>query len=423
MTATIVEPARTLRSYRRHLSEGRARLAEMTGALTEVRSEGCRVWDATGREFLDCAGYAVFLLGHGHPAVVAAVVDQVRRHALSTRILLEPAAARAAEALTAVAPRGLERVHFVGSGAEAVETAIKLARAHGKRRLVSTGGGYHGKTMGALSLTANELYRAPFQPLLAGVRQVPFGDAAALERVLADGRDQCVVVEPVQGEAGVVIPPPGYLGAVERLCREYDAFFVLDEVQTGLGRLGRWWGADREGVTPDVLLVGKALSGGVIPVAAALATSAAYAPFSRDPFLHTSTFSAAPVAMAAAAAAVHAIDSEGLVERARDLGDDLLAQLRGGLLDRYPELVVDVRGVGLLIGVELCDEHVAGALVLELLDRGVLVNHSLNAHRVIRLTPPAVLTDADRAWLLEAFAGATDAVAGRQPSILDSGRC
>jgi putrescine aminotransferase len=422
MTASIVEPARTLRSYRRHLSEGRARLAEMTGALTEVRSAGCRVWDTGGREFLDCAGYAVFLLGHGHPAVVAAVVDQVRRHALTTRILLEPAAARAAEALTAVAPRGLERVHFVGSGAEAVETAIKLARVHGKRRLVSTGGGYHGKTMGALSLTANELYRAPFQPLLAGVRQVPFGDAVALERVLSDGRDQCVVVEPVQGEAGVIIPPPGYLRAVERLCREYDAFFVLDEVQTGLGRLGRWWGADREGITPDVLLVGKALSGGVIPVAAAVATAAAYAPFSSDPFLHTSTFSAAPVAMAAAAAAVHAIDSEGLVDRARDIGDDLLTQLRGGLLDRYPDLVVDVRGVGLLIGVELCDEHVAGALVLELLDRGVLVNHSLNAHRVIRLTPPAVFTDADGAWLLEAFADAAEAVANRHPTNDDQGR-
>jgi putrescine aminotransferase len=305
-------------------------------------------------------------------------------------------------------------VHFVNSGAEAAEAAIKLARAHGKHRLISAVGGYHGKTMGALSLTARELYQAPFRPLLPDVQHVPFGDADALGELLAeDGERCCVVIEPVQGEGGVIIPEPGYLREVQQLCREHGAFFVLDEVQTGLGRLGTWWGADRESLTPDVLLVGKNLSGGVIPAAAILATAAAYAPFDRDPFVHTSTFAASPVAMAAAAAAVHAIRDEDIVTRADLLGARVLAALRALVADHCPELITAVRGAGLLIGLEARDEQVAGDLVLELMDRHVLINHSLNAHRVVRLTPPAVLTEDDLTWLTEACAGALSALATR----------
>jgi putrescine aminotransferase len=395
--------------YRRHLSNGRARLAAMTGAQQEVASHGAHVWDSTGRQYLDCGGYGVFLVGHTHPAVVEAVVAQVRTHPMATRLLLEPTMAYAAEALAAVAPAGLDRVHFVNSGAEAVEAAIKLARMNGKPRLVSMTGGYHGKTMGALTLTARDLYQEPFRPLLPDAVHVPFGDVDALTSVLTT--QCCVVVEPVQAEGGVLIPPAGYLAEVERLCRSAGAFLVLDEVQTGLGRLGSWWGADRDGVCPDVLLVGKGLSGGVVPVAAMVASETAYAPFNRDPFIHTSTFGGSPIAMAAARAAIETITRECLVERAAALGDVLLAGLRGIVARRCPSLVVDVRGAGLLIVVEARDEHVAGALVLELIDRGVLVNHSLNAHRVVRLTPPAVLTQADVDWLLTAFEDASTALA------------
>jgi len=384
-------------------------MAELTGAHLEWRSSGARVWDTAGREFLDCGGYGVFILGHCHPQVTAAVVQQIQRHPLATRLLLEPVAADAAALLAGVAPPGLSRVHFVNSGTEATETAIKLARAHGKRNLVSASGGFHGKTAGALSVTANDLYQAPFRPLLPGVQHVPFGDAAALAGVLARGTDHCVIIEPVQGEAGVIIPPSGYLRAVEQLCREHNAFFILDEIQTGLGRLGRWWGADTEDVRPDVLLVGKSLSGGVIPVAAVVASESAYQPFDRDPFLHTSTFAASPVAMAAAAAAVTAISDDGLIDRARGIGEHLLTELRA-LSTSYPELVTEVRGMGLLIGVEFPAERLAGELMLELLERGVIVNHSLNAHKVIRLTPPAVLDGTGIGWLLDAFAGAAKAV-------------
>jgi putrescine aminotransferase len=394
-----------LDAYRRHLSRGRASMAELTGTHLEWKSSGARVWDITGREFLDCGGYGVFILGHCHPQVTAAVIEQIQRHPLATRLLLDPVAADAAAILAGVSPPGLSRVHFVNSGAEATETAIKLARAHGKRNLISTHGGYHGKTAGALSVTANDLYQAPFRPLLPGVQHVPYGDTAALAAALARGTNHCVIMEPVQGEAGVIFPPSGYLREVERLCQEHNALFVLDEIQTGLGRLGHWWGANVEGVRPDILLVGKNLSGGVVPVAAVVATEAAYRPFDRDPFLHTSTFAGSPVAMAAAAAAITTISADGLIDRARHIGEHLLAELRT-LLEGYPELVAEVRGMGLLIGVELRAERLAGELILELLERGVIVNHSLNAHKVIRLTPPAVLDETEIGWLLDAFASA-----------------
>jgi putrescine aminotransferase len=415
MTAPPLPPtshdtaADVLTAYRRHLGRGRARLASLTGGAMEIASCGARVFDADGREYVDCGGYGVFLLGHCHPRVVEAVTDQVRRHPLATRLLVEPVVAGAAAALAEVSPPGLDHVHFVNSGAEATETAIKLARAHGRHRLISTTGGYHGKTTGALALTAKPLYQDPFRPLLPA-EHVPYGDADALADRLIDGPPACVVVEPVQGEGGVVLPPAGYLRRIQQLCADHGAFFVLDEVQTGLGRLGTWWGADVEDVQPDVLLVGKNLSGGVIPVAAAVATAEAYAPFDRDPFLHTSTFAGAPVAMAAACAAVRAIAEEGLVERARLLGADILGRVRDAL-DPLGDAVTGIRGRGLLIGIEMRDEHLAGELVLHLLEAGLLVNHSLNAHKVVRLTPPAVLTRFDLDWISTAFASAANALA------------
>lgn len=406
------ESVRVLDLYRRHLSRGRARVSELSGGHLEARSLASRVYTSNGDSYLDCGGYGVFILGHAHPRVVEPVVEQVRRHPLGTRLLLEPAAAAAAQALASVTPDGLDYVHFVGSGAEAAETAIKLARAHGKRHLISCIGGYHGKTMGALTLTARDLYQQPFRPLLPDVEHIPYGDPDALDAALDRTPESCVVLEPIQGEGGVVIPPAGYLKQVEQSCRAHGAFFVLDEIQTGLGRLGSWWGATREQVTPDVLLVGKGLSGGVVPVAAAVATADAYEPLNRDPFLHTSTFSASPIAMVAARTAVETLRDEGLVDRAAVLGETILRQLRV-LLVNHPGLVVDVRGRGLLIGIETHDEQTAGELVLELLERRVLVNHSLNAHRVLRLTPPAILSDADLDWLFTAFEESILAVASR----------
>jgi putrescine aminotransferase len=263
--------------------------------------------------------------------------------------------------------------------------------------------GYHGKTMGALSVTGKPLFQNPFHPLLPGVTHVPFGDTAALEVELSRcAGDACVIVEPVQGEGGVVIPEPGYLAEVQRLCRRNDAFFVLDEIQTGLGRLGYWWAAERDAVTPDVLLAGKALGGGVLPVSAAIATDAAFAPFDRDPFIHTSTFSGNPLGMAAAQAAIAVIRDEDLVWRARWIGELLREEIEEILLEVLGAAVHEVRGLGLLIGIELTVDGLAGELLLELMEAGVIANHSLNSDRVLRLTPPAVLTHEEIQFLLEA---------------------
>lgn len=418
MSATAVKAERVVGLYRRHLSVGRARLAELTGGIVEVRSQGSRVWSADGVEYLDGGGYGVFILGHRHPLVVEAVIEQIRSNPLATRLLLEPTAAAAAEELSRVTPPGLDRVHFVNSGAECVEAAIKLARIQGCRTLISAEGGFHGKTMGALSLTAKELYQAPFRPLLPNIRRVPYGDVQALEAALQAAEERCCVfLEPVQGEAGVVLPPDSYLAAVAAACRDHDALLALDEVQTGLGRLGSWWGADRDGVVPDMLLVGKGLSGGVVPVAALVATDAIYAPFSRDPFIHTSTFGAAPIAMAAAAATVRVIACQDVVGRAARLGDELLNSVSATLLSSCPQQVSAVRGRGLLLGIECVNPQVAADLTLALLERRVLVNHSLNNYQVVRLTPPAFFSDEDITWLLEAVAAAGRTVAAMHVSM------
>ncbi len=390
--------------YRTRMNKGRATLGELFGRHVELASEGAWVTGEDDRRFLNCGGYGVFITGARHPAVLARVTEQLGRHPVATRLFLEPQAAYAADALVDFAPPGLERVHFANSGAEAVEAAVKVARTQGRARLVATEGGYHGKTMGALSLTGKDTFQDPFRPLLPGVDHVPYGDAAAIERLLATmPGEACVVIEPVQGEAGVIIPPEGYLREVRRACDAHGALLVLDEIQTGLGRLGAWWGADLAGVVPDILLTGKALGGGVMPVSALVATPEVFSVFDKDPYLHTSTFSGSPLAMAAVRGALEAIEDDGLVDRARVLGAQLLTELRAIAERHFGAAVREVRGQGLLIGVEFTEPGLAGELLIELLEQGVIANHSLNSHMVLRFTPPAVLTPSDVAFLCEAF--------------------
>jgi putrescine aminotransferase len=404
-------------TYRRHLSRGRALFGQVSGGLSEVASEGAWVITGDGRRLLDCGGYGVFLHGHRHPRVIAAVKDQLDRHPLATRVLLEPVTASAAATLSAVAPGALPHVHFVNSGAEATETALKLARALGHRSVIATHGGFHGKTLGALSVTGNPTYRDPFVPLLP-VTHVQYGDLPAMVSVIAEhGPQACVVIEPIQGEAGVVLPPPGYLAGVAAACRRHHALLIVDEIQTGLGRTGRWWGSDHDGVVPDIVLVGKGLSGGVVPAAAVLASRAAYAPFDADPFLHSSTFAGSPLACAAAQAAVETIAAEGLVERSAVIGSRLAEGIASTMVDRLGDLVVEVRGRGLLIGVELARPGIVGELVLELLHEGVVVSTSLNEHRVLRFTPPAIMTPAEEAYAIAAVDRAARTVAaGLRPA-------
>lgn len=415
LTASAVSvETEILALYRRHLSKGRATMAQLLGSHMEIESRGPWLWTSDGGRYLNCGGYGVFLMGARHPIVMEEVERQLHTHPVSTRIMLEPTVARAAEALCAVTPPGLDRVHFALGGAEAVETGLKLARANGHRRLLSFDRGYHGKSLGALSVTAKPVYQQPFRPLLPDVTHVPYGDSAAAEAYLAAHPGEvCVVVEPVQGEGGVNLPPEGFLPGLRRLCDRHGALLMVDEVQTGMGRLGAWWGVDRYGVRPDVLVAGKALGGGVVPVSAALASAELFAPFDRDPYVHTATFSGAPLMMAGVCGAIRAIEEDDLVTRAHRLGTTLRRQIEQIARRNCGDLLVDVRGQGLLIGIEMVDGGIAGELLIELSNHGVIANHSMNESAVMRFTPPAVLTDEDVAFLLDAFDGATrDLVAG-----------
>ena len=322
------DAAQTIARYRAHIFEGMAMLAELMEAHVEVRSEGTRIWDEEGTEYLDCGGYGVFLHGHCHPRVVAAVREQLERHPLATHGTVNAELAAAAATLARVTPAGLDYVAFTNSGTEAVELGLKLARLNGRRRLISTHGGFHGKTNGALSVTGKALFRDPFQPGLADVTFIAFDDADALEAELAAGEPAAVILEPIQAEGGVIIPADGYLQAVRELCDSHGALLILDEVQTGLGRLGSWWGTDRDGVVPDILLVGKGLSGGVVPVAAVVATPDAYRTISEDPLLHSSTYAGNPLAMSAASAAITALEEDDIIPKAQALGARLLDELQ-----------------------------------------------------------------------------------------------
>lgn len=402
--------------YRAHISSSLATIADILGAPIEVRSAGTRVYDEHDTPFLDCGGYGVFLLGHRHPAVIEAVRRQLDTHTLATKLLLVPQLAEAAETLASVTPPGLDHVVLTNSGAEATELGLKLARLAGRTRVLATAGGFHGKTLGALSVTGRQTYRAPFQPLLPGVEFVPFGDADVLATALdRGGSGAAVILEPVQGEGGVVIPPVGYLAEVRRLCTAAGALLVLDEIQTGLGRLGAWWGADAEGVRPDILLSGKVLSGGVIPVGAVVATSEVFAPLDADPLLHSSTYGGNPLAAAAVTATIRTIRDEDIVSRSAVLGDRIKADATRILGEHCPWLVREVRGRGLLIGLDFAEASVAAEFLMAMLEQRVVTSYSLNTHSVVRLTPPATLDEDDLAWLSTAMRKSALDLARRHP--------
>ncbi|HEY0394334.1 MAG TPA: aspartate aminotransferase family protein [Candidatus Elarobacter sp.] len=396
--------------YRAHVNPPLARVMKVSGSPVEVRAEGCTITDHNGKTYLDFAGgYGVFTLGHRHPRVVAAVKEQLDRMALSGRTMFNPLMGRLAKRLAEIAPGDLSISFFANSGTEAVEGALKLARAATKRSaIVATDGAFHGKTLGALSASGREAFREPFAPLLADVRHVPFGDAAAL-RDAVGANTAAVIVEPVQGEGGVNVPPEGYLRDVRAICDAAGAVMIADEVQTGLGRCGTLFGCDRDGVVPDVMTLAKGLSGGVVPIGAYVARPAVWnAAYAKQPLLHTSTFGGNELACAAALAALDVLRDENLVDNARERGTQLLAGARD-TMTRYPAVIADVRGAGLLVGVELRSEGYGGTIIPELLKRGVTAAWTLNQQRVIRLEPPLIVTADQVDTALRAFDGAVAA--------------
>ncbi|MGB8020126.1 MAG: acetylornithine transaminase [Candidatus Nanopelagicales bacterium] len=359
-----------------------------TPPVTLVAGAGAWVTDDTGRRYLDLVGgIAVNALGHAHPAVVAAVREQVATLGHTSNLAINLPALHLSERLSELLRAGgrTARVFLCNSGAEANEAAFKLARLTGRTRMVAATGGFHGRTMGALALTGQPAKADPFRPLPGDIAFVPFGDAGALAAAV-DGQTAAVVLEPIQGEGGVVVPPTGYLAAARRITRDAGALLILDEVQTGIGRTGHWF-AHRDpaagDVSPDVVTLAKGLGGG-LPIGAMVALGDSVPAF--VPGSHGCTFGGNPVCAAAGLAVLDTIESEGLLGNAADRG----AQLRDGLAG-IPG-VDSVRGAGLLIGAVL-SAPVARAVEVAARDGGVLVNAV--APGVIRLAPPLILTVAE----------------------------
>ena len=393
----------TYENYRAYLNPPLARVMKLSGSPIEVSAHGSTIVDHTGKAYLDFAGgYGVFTLGHRHPRVIAAVRDQLDRIALSGRTMFNPLMGRLARRLAEITPGDLQISFFANSGTEAVEGALKLARAATKRtKIVGTINAYHGKTFGALTASGREYFKAAYGPLLPDVVHVPFGDLAALDEALVDAA--ALILEPVQAEGGVILPPPGYLGAAAALCAKHGALFIADEVQTGLGRCGVRFACDIDGVVPDIMTLAKGLSGGVIPIGAFIARPTVWnAAYAKAPLMHTSTFGGNELACAAALAALDVLADEHLVENARDRGNQLLAGVRA-IAQVEPTVIAEVRGLGLLVGVELTSEGYGGTIIPELLKRGVTAAWTLNQQRVIRLEPPLVVTSDEVARAVAAF--------------------
>jgi acetylornithine/N-succinyldiaminopimelate aminotransferase len=370
-----------------------------TPALTLVRGEGAKVWDADGTEYVDLVGgIAVNVLGHAHPAVVAAVTEQIKQLGHTSNLYVNPVTVELAEALLDVGGlTGHGKVLFVNSGAEANEAALKISRLTGRTKVIAAEGAFHGRTMGALTLTGQPGKRDPFKPLVPGVEHVPFGDVAALEAAV-DTDTAAVFLEPVLGEAGVIPAPDGYLQAAREITKATGTLLVLDEVQTGLGRLGTWFGYQQAGIVPDVITLAKGLGGG-LPLGAVIGVGAA-GDLLR-PGQHGTTFGGNPVCCAAGLAVLKTIAADNLLDHVSALGKDIAA----GVEALGHPLVAGVRGAGLLLGIAL-REPVSAAVAKAVQDAGYLVNPV--APDTVRLAPPLVLDNEQAAGFLAALPDALD---------------
>jgi len=362
-----------------------------TPVLELVSGKGATVTDSKGDQYLDfLAGIATNVLGHAHPAVVKAVSKQISTLGHVSNLYAHPNVIALAEKLTKLTGDKSARAFFCNSGAEANEAALKLSRKTGRTRIVATKDSFHGRTMGALSLTGQPEKSKAFKPLIKGVTHVPYGDMGAMLKKV-NKKTAMVIVEPIMGEAGVIVPPHGYLQALRELCDDTGALLVFDCVQTGMGRTGDWFGYEYSGIKPDVITLAKGLGGG-LPLGAMIALGDSAELF--QPGDHGSTFGGNPVATAAALAVIETIESTKLLKRVGDIGTELMVDLA------LIEGVKSVRGAGLLIGIEFTSP-IAKKVAAQCQKNGVLVNG--NSETVIRIAPPLNISDRDVTKFLKVF--------------------
>lgn len=349
-------------------------------SLTLISGKGSTVTDSDGNEYLDfLGGIATNILGHAHPEIVKSVTNQISKLGHVSNFFIHPGVVSLAEKLQSMTGDEKARVFFCNSGSEANEAALKLSRKTGRKRIVAAQGAFHGRTMGSLSMTGQPAKKDPFKPLLPGIAHVPFGDIEALRRK-TNRKTAMVIVEPIMGEAGVIMPPTGYLKGIREICDLTGALMVLDCVQTGMGRTGEWFGYEYEEISPDVITLAKGLGGG-LPLGAMIALGSASHLF--EPGDHGSTFGGNPVACASALAAIKIIEQKSLLLKAKAHGAVIKSEL-----SILPQ-VVQVRGQGLLLGIVLAEDN--SVLVRDaLLRAGIIVNSP--SPNVIRIAPALTIT-------------------------------
>jgi putrescine aminotransferase len=390
----------TITGYRENCNPGfleyRKAVSDNYAAI-EWEDSGTGFTDLRGRKYIDClGGYGVYNLGHRHPKVVEAVSNQLNRQALHSQELLDPLRAMLSKLLEIITPGSLKYSFFTNSGTESIEGALKLARLHTERPgIIAAVGSYHGKSLGALSATGKAAFRRPYLPLMPYFQHVPFGDADMLKKTMAASHAvgheiAAVILEPIQGEGGVIVPPDDYLAQVREICDQFEALLIIDEVQTGMGRTGMLFAIEHYGVIPDILCLGKAFGGGVMPIGAFISTEEIWQKMIPNPFLHSTTFGGNPLSCAAAIAGIKVIFDEGLIEHAAEKGNYILPKLQR-IARKYKALKA-VRGKGLLIGLEFADHITGYSIARALFEGGILVAGTLNNAAAIRIEPPLTIS-------------------------------
>ncbi|AKP48388.1 MULTISPECIES: putrescine aminotransferase [Bacillus] len=367
-------------------------------AAVEWTDEGNCFKDVNGKKYIDClGGFGIYNVGHRNPKVIKAVTDQLKRQALHSQDLLDPLRAVLAKILADITPGDLKYSFFTNSGTESVEAALKLAKMYSERStFISTTRAFHGKSLGSLSGTAKGVFRKPFLPLIPGFRHVPFGDIDMMRKTFETchlvGEDvAAVILEPIQGEGGIILPPEGYLKQVRELCDQYGALLIFDEVQTGMGRTGKMFAAELYDVVPDILCLAKAFGGGVMPAGAVVAKEKVFKSWFPNPFMHTTTFGGNPLACAAAIATIDILLEEKLPKRAAEVGKYFLQGLKDAAKG-HEDKVLEIRGIGLMIGIEFHKDEVGYEVSKAMFDKGILVAGTLVNSKTIRIEPPLTIS-------------------------------
>ena len=378
-----------------HVNEGFLKYRKSVSTdytAVEWRDEGAVFQDINGKEYIDClGGFGIYVTGHRHPKVLKAVREQLEKQAIHSQELIDPLRTYLAKLVAQITPGDLQYSFFTNSGTESVEACLKMSMlATGRKHFVGTIGAFHGKTLGALGGTSKAVFREPFLPLL-NWSHVPFGDIDALATLVkacdfSGNKVAAIMLEPIQGEGGINVAPPGYLKAARELCDEYGACLVFDEVQSGMARSGRMFACEWDEVTPDLMALGKGFGGGVMPIGACVGNAKTWQRYIENPFLHTTTFGGNPLACSAAIATINVLLEEDLARAAHEKGQYLLKRM-GEIAARHPKVMVGARGRGLMLGMEFSDNELGYEVSKNLFARNILISGTYINSRVLRVEP------------------------------------